>query len=44
VLSLIEVGLEWAKHTIGRMPWVGHVWTLAWLVLLFHRPFLAGVL
>jgi hypothetical protein len=30
------------------LPWVGRPWALAWLVLplpiLFHRPFLAGVL
>jgi hypothetical protein len=48
VLSLIEGGLEWARHTIDRLPWVGRPWALAWLVLplpiLFHRPFLAGVL
>jgi alginate O-acetyltransferase complex protein AlgI len=33
---------------INSVPWVGRAWTLAWLVLplpiLFHRPFLGGVL
>ena len=48
VLSLIEGRLARAGHSIDRVPGVGRAWTLAWLVLpvliLFHRPFLAGVL
>ena len=48
VLSLIEGRLARAGQPIDRVPWVGRAWTLAWLVLplpiLFHRPFLAGVL
>src|SRR5207237_10088203 len=48
VLSLLEGRLARAGHPIDRVSWVGRAWTLAWLVLplpvLFHRPFLAGVL
>jgi hypothetical protein len=48
VLRMIEGRLALAGHPIDRVPWVGHVWTLAWLVLplpaLFHRPFLVGVI
>jgi alginate O-acetyltransferase complex protein AlgI len=48
VLSLIEGRLARAGHPIDRVPGVGRAWTLAWVVLplpiLFHRPFLAGVL
>jgi alginate O-acetyltransferase complex protein AlgI len=47
-LGLIEGQLARAGHPIDRAPWVGRAWTLAWLVLplpiLFHRPFLAGVI
>jgi alginate O-acetyltransferase complex protein AlgI len=48
VLSMIEGRLARAGHPIDRLPWVGRVWTLVWLVLplpvLFHPPFIAGVL
>jgi alginate O-acetyltransferase complex protein AlgI len=48
VLRMIEGRLARAGHSVDRLPWVGRAWTLAWLVMplpvLFHRPFLAGVL
>jgi hypothetical protein len=48
ILSLVEGRLARAGHPIDRAPWVGRAWTMAWLVLplpiLFHRPFLAGVI
>jgi hypothetical protein len=38
-----EIGTAW----LTRRPWRGRTWTVAWLVLplpvLFHRPFLEGV-
>jgi Membrane bound O-acyl transferase family len=47
VLMSVEARLAKAKCPIDRVPWVGRVWTLAWLLLplpiLFHRPFLSGV-
>jgi hypothetical protein len=46
-LMAIETRLSRAGHPIDRRPWLGRTWTLAWLLLplpiLFHRPFLAGV-
>ncbi len=46
-LMMIEARLAKANRAIDRVPWVGRVWTFAWLVvplpILFHRPFLAGV-
>jgi len=46
-LMLIERALERAGSPVHRTAWIGRLWTLAWLVLplpiLFHRPFLAGV-
>jgi alginate O-acetyltransferase complex protein AlgI len=45
VLVLVERTLAKSGHPLEG--WVGRAWTLAWLVLplplLFHRPFLAGV-
>jgi alginate O-acetyltransferase complex protein AlgI len=47
LLRLAEQGLERAGHPIYRHAWIGRAWTIFWLVLplpiLFHRPFLAGV-
>ena len=47
VLMTVEARLARAKRPIDRVPWIGRVWTLAWLLvplpILFHRPFLAGV-
>jgi alginate O-acetyltransferase complex protein AlgI len=46
-LVLIEKRLERGGSPINRSPWVGWMWTLAWLVLplpiLFHPWFLAGI-
>jgi hypothetical protein len=45
---MIESRLARAGHPIDRSPWIGLAWTLAWLVIplpiLFHHPFLAGVI
>jgi hypothetical protein len=47
LLRLAEQRLERAGHPISRHAWLGRTWTLFWLILplplLFHRPFLAGV-
>jgi len=47
LLMMIEGRLARLGRPIDRVPWVGRVWTLFWLLLplpiLFHRPFLAGV-
>jgi membrane bound O-acyltransferase family protein len=47
LLRLAETRLERAGHPVWRRAWIGRAWTLFWLVLplpiLFHRPFLAGV-
>jgi len=47
LLRLAEQGLERSGHPISRHAWIGRAWTLFWLVLplpiLFHRPFLSGV-
>jgi alginate O-acetyltransferase complex protein AlgI len=46
-LVMAEGRLARAGRPIGRVAWVGRAWTLGWLVaplpILFHRPFLAGV-
>lgn len=46
-LMLAERGLEAAGHPVSRPAWLGRAWTIFWLVaplpILFHRPFLAGV-
>lgn len=46
-LMLIEGRLARAGRPIDRRPWIGRAWTLGWLMvplpILFHRPFLAGV-
>lgn len=46
-LMLAERALERAGRPISRPAWRGRLWTLFWLVaplpILFHRPFLAGV-
>jgi hypothetical protein len=45
--ALVLVERTLAKRGHPLVGWVGRVWTIAWLVLplplLFHRPFLAGV-
>jgi alginate O-acetyltransferase complex protein AlgI len=47
LLMMIEARLAKSNRPIDRVPWVGRVWTLAWLLvplpILFHPPFLAGV-
>jgi hypothetical protein len=47
ILMMSEARLAHAKRPIDRVRWIGRVWTLAWLLvplpILFHRPFLAGV-
>ncbi len=47
VLMTVETRLARSHRPIDRVPWIGRVWTLAWLLvplpILFHRPFLAGV-
>ena len=46
-LMMIEARLAKANRSIDRIHWVGRVWTLVWLLaplpVLFHRPFLAGI-
>lgn len=47
LLRLAEQRLDRAGHPISQHAWIGRTWTLAWLLLplpiLFHRPFLDGV-
>jgi membrane bound O-acyltransferase family protein len=47
LLRLAEQRLERAGHPVSRRAWIGRAWTLFWLVvplpILFHRPFLVGV-
>lgn len=47
VLRVVEQKLDQAGHPVSRRAWFGRAWTLFWLVLplplLFHRPFLTGV-
>jgi hypothetical protein len=47
VAMLTERRLAAAGHAIDSRPWLGRAWTISWLVvplpLLFHCPFLAGV-
>ena len=46
-LMLVERGLERADRPVYRRAAVGRAWTAFWLVaplpILFHRPFLRGV-
>jgi alginate O-acetyltransferase complex protein AlgI len=46
-LMVVEARLAKANRAIDRERWVGRVWTLAWLLaplpVLFHRPFLSGI-
>jgi hypothetical protein len=46
-LVLLERRLEGTAAALPRWGWLGRAWTCGWLVLplpiLFHRPFLAGV-
>lgn len=46
-LMLAERSLERSGRPISRPVWLGRAWTLFWLAaplpVLFHRPFLAGV-
>ncbi len=47
ILMTVEARLAKANRPIDRVPWIGRVWTLTWLLaplpILFHRPFLADV-
>jgi len=47
ILMTVEARLAKANRPIDRVSWFGRVWTLAWLLvplpILFHLPFLAGV-
>jgi alginate O-acetyltransferase complex protein AlgI len=47
ILMVVERRLEAAGRPVSRPAWLGRTWTLFWLVaplpILFHRPFLAGV-
>ena len=47
LLMMSEARLAKANRPIDRVPWIGRVWTFGWLLvplpILFHRPFLAGV-
>ncbi len=46
-LMLAEAALDHAGRPVSRHAWLGRAWTLFWLAaplpVLFHRPFLAGV-
>ena len=46
-LVLLERRLEGTAWALSRWGWLGRVWTLGWLALplplVFHGPFLAGV-
>ncbi len=46
-LMTVEARLAKANRPIDRVPGIGRAWTLTWLLvplpILFHRPFLAGV-
>jgi alginate O-acetyltransferase complex protein AlgI len=46
-LMMIEARFAKASRPIDRIAWVGRAWTLTWVLvpvpILFHRPFLAGV-
>jgi alginate O-acetyltransferase complex protein AlgI len=46
-LMLAERRLEESGRPLSRHKWLGRAWTLFWLVaplpILFHRPFLEGV-
>lgn len=48
LLLVIERKLEAAGHPIGRIPWVGRLWVVLWLVapipILFHPWFLHDVI
>jgi alginate O-acetyltransferase complex protein AlgI len=47
ILMTVEARLAKASRPIDRVPWIGRLWTFIWLLaplpVLFHRPFLAGV-
>ena len=47
LLVLFETTLHHAGFPINRRPWLGRLWVWFWIVaplpILFHRPFLAGV-
>src|SRR5262249_36612774 len=47
ILMTVEARLAKANRPIDLVPWTGRLWTLIWLLaplpVLFHRPFLAGV-
>jgi hypothetical protein len=47
ILMTVEARLAKANWPIDRVAWIGRVWALTWLLaplpILFHRPFLAGV-
>jgi alginate O-acetyltransferase complex protein AlgI len=47
LLMTIERALAAMRHPIEAIPWLGRAWTIAWLLaplpILFHPPFLAGI-
>ncbi len=47
ILMMVEAQVAKANRPIDRVPWLGRLWTLTWLLaplpILFHQPFLAGV-
>ncbi len=47
VLVLFESALRRSGRPIDRHPWLGRLWVWFWIIaplpILFHRPFLAGV-
>jgi alginate O-acetyltransferase complex protein AlgI len=47
ILMTVEARLVKANRPIDHLTWFGRAWTLFWLLaplpILFHRPFLAGV-
>ena len=47
-LMIVERRLEALGRPVYRRPWLGRLWTLWWLAaplpVLFHRPFLRGVI
>lgn len=47
LLMMLERYLYRNGKAINKHPWLGRVWTIVWLILpvplLFHQPFLAGV-
>lgn len=48
LLVLFETALHHSGFPINRRPWLGRLWVWFWIVaplpILFHRPFLSGVI